>query len=151
MKSLQKEMDEKYYPVVGKHIDYTPDVPTIYYSFRVMSGSVGILILMSLLGTIYAFKRTETKKRWFLKLMPWTLLVAEVATACGWIMAEMGRQPFLIFGVMATESGVSPNSGASVLFSLLVFCVLYTILGIIQFIAFRYTMNKKETTVKEVA
>ena len=151
MKSLQKEMDEKYYPVVGKHIDYTPHVPTIYYSFRVMSGSVGILILMSLLGTIYSFKRTETKKRWFLQLMPWTLLVAEVATACGWIMAEMGRQPFLIFGVMATESGVSPNSGASVLFSLLVFCVLYTILGIIQFIAFRYTMNKKETTVKEVA
>ena len=151
MKSLQKEMDEKYYPVVGKHIDYTPDVPTIYYSFRVMSYSVGILILMSLLGTIYSFKRTETKKRWFLKLMPWTLLVAEVATACGWIMAEMGRQPFLIFGVMATESGVSPNSGASVLFSLLVFCVLYTVLGITQFIAFRYAMNKKETTVKEVA
>ena len=151
MKSLQKEMDEKYYPVVGKHIDYTPHVPTIYYSFRIMSASVGILILMSLLGTIYSFKRTETKKGWFLKLMPWTLLVAEVATACGWIMAEMGRQPFLIFGVMATESGVSPNSGASVLFSLLVFCVLYTILGIIQFIAFRYTMNKKETTVKEVA
>ena len=151
MKSLQKEMDEKYYPVVGKHIDYTPDVPTIYYSFRVMSYSVGILILMSLLGTIFAFKRTEIKKRWFLQLMPWTLLVAEVATACGWIMAEMGRQPFLIFGVMATESGVSPNSGASVLFSLLVFCVLYTVLGITQFIAFRYAMNKKETTVKEVA
>ena len=151
MKSLQKEMDEKYYPVVGKHIDYTPHVPTIYYSFRVMSYSVGILILMSLLGTIFAFKRTEIKKRWFLQLMPWTLLVAEVATACGWIMAEMGRQPFLIFGVMATESGVSPNSGASVLFSLLVFCVLYTVLGITQFIAFRYAMNKKETTVKEVA
>ena len=151
MKSLQKEMDEKYYPVVGKHIDYTPHVPTIYYSFRIMSGSVGILILMALLGTIYSFKRTETKKRWFLQLMPWTLLVAEVATACGWTTAEMGRQPFLIFGVMATESGVSPNSGASVLFSLLVFCVLYTILGITQYIAFRYAMNKKETTVKEVA
>ena len=116
-----------------------------------MSGSVGILILMALLGTIYSFKGTETKKRWFLQLMPWTLLVAEVATACGWIMAEMGRQPFLIFGVMATESGVSPNSASSVLFSLLVFCVLYTILGIAQFVAFRYTMNKKETTVKEVA
>ena len=151
MKTLQKEMDEKYYPVLGKHIDYTPHVPTIYYSFRVMSGSVVILILMALLGTIYAFKRTETKKRWLLQLMPWTILVAEVATACGWIMAEMGRQPFLIFGVMTTESGVSPNSGASVLFSLLVFCALYTILGIAQFIAFRYTMNKKETTVKEVA
>ena len=151
MKTLQKEMDEKYYPVVGKHIDYTPDVPTIYYSFRVMSYSVGILILMSLLGTIFAFKRTEIKKRWFLQLMPWTLLVAEVATDFGLIMAEIGRQPFLIFGVMATESGVSPNSGASVLFSLLVFCVLYTVLGITQFIAFRYAMNKKETTVKEVA
>ena len=73
MKSLQKRNGmKKYYPVVGKHIDYTPHVPTIYYSFRVMSGAVGILILMSLLGTIYAFKRTETKKRWFFNLMPWT-------------------------------------------------------------------------------
>jgi len=151
MKSLQKEMDEKFYPVVGKHLDYTPDVPTIYYTFRTMAGSAGLLFLVSLIGTVFAFRKQETEKKWLLQIMPWTLLVAEVATACGWIMAEMGRQPFLIFGVMATESGVSPNSAASVLFSLLVFCVLYTILGIAQFIAFRYMMNKKETTVKEVA
>ena len=151
MKTLQKEMDEKYYPVVGKHIDYTPHVPTIYYTFRTMAGSAGLLFLVSLVGTIFAFRKQETEKKLFLRIMPWMLLVAEVATACGWIMAEIGRQPFLIFGVMTTESGVSPNSGASVLFSLLVFCALYTILGIAQFIAFRYTMNKKETTVKEVA
>ena len=151
MKTLQKEMDEKYYPVLGKHIDYTPHVPTIYYTFRTMAGSAGLLFLVSLVGTIFAFRKQETEKKWFLRIMPWMLLVAEVATACGWIMAEIGRQPFLIFGVMTTESGVSPNSGASVLFSLLVFCALYTILGIAQFIAFRYTMNKKETTVKEVA
>ena len=151
MKTLQKEMDEKFYPVVGKHLDYTPDVPTIYYTFRTMAGSAGLLFLVSLIGTVFAFRKQETEKKWLLQIMPWMLLVAEVATACGWIMAEMGRQPFLIFGVMATESGVSPNSGASVLFSLLVFCALYTILGIAQFIAFRYTMNKKETTVKEVA
>ena len=151
MKTLQKEMDEKYYPVVGKHIDYTPHVPTIYYTFRTMAGSAGLLFLVSLVGTIFAFRKQETEKKWFLRIMPWMLLVAEVATACGRIMAEIGRQPFLIFGVMTTESGVSPNSGASVLFSLLVFCALYTILGIAQFIAFRYTMNKKETTVKEVA
>ena len=151
MKTLQKEMDEKFYPVVGKHLDYTPDVPTIYYTFRTMAGSAGLLFLVSLIGTVFAFRKQETEKKWLLQIMPWMLLVAEVATACGWIMAEMGRQPFLIFGVMATESGVSPNSAASVLFSLLVFCVLYTILGIAQFIAFRYMMNKKETTVKEVA
>ena len=83
--------------------------------------------------------------------MPWMILVAEVATACGWIMAEMGRQPFLIFGVMTTESGVSPNSGASVLFSLSVFCVLYTILGIAQYVLFKHMMKKKEVTVREVA
>ena len=151
MKTLQKEMDEKYYPVFGKHIDYTPHVPTIYYSFRVMSGSAFILFFAALIGTIFSYNRIETKKRWFLKLMQLMLLVAELATACGWVMAEMGRQPFLIFGVMTTDAGVSPNSASSVLFSLLVFCALYTILGIVQFIAFRYMMNKKETTVKEVA
>ncbi|MGX7111845.1 cytochrome ubiquinol oxidase subunit I [Gemella cuniculi] len=151
MKTLQKEMDEKYYPIVGKHLDYTPSVPVIYYTFRTMGAAGGLLTLVALIGTIFAFRKKEVEKKWFLRIMPWMLLVAEIAAACGWIMAEMGRQPFIIFGVMPTEAGVSPNSAGSVLFSLIVFCLLYTILGFAQLIAFRYMMKKKETTVKEVA
>ena len=115
-----------------------------------MSGAGGIMFIISLLGTIFAFKKVETKKRWLLHLMPWMILVVEVAAASGWIYAEMGRQPFLIFGIMPTSSGVSPIPASSVLFSLIVFCFLYTILGIAQFVLFRYTMNKQETTIGEV-
>lgn len=151
MNTLQKELDAKYYPVVGKHLDYTPDVHTMFYTFRIMGGSGGLLFLLALLGTIFAFRKTETKQKLFLRTMPWMILVAEVASACGWIMAEMGRQPFIIFGLMPTESAVSPNAPSAVLFSLVVFCGLYTVLGFAQFILFRYMMKKKESTVREVA
>lgn len=151
MNTLQEELDAKYYPVLGKHLNYIPDVHVMFYTFRIMGASGGLLFLVALLGTIFAFRKTEVKKKWFLKIMPWMLLVAEVATACGWIMAEMGRQPFIIFGIMPTEAGVSPNSAGEVLFSLIVFCLLYTVLGIAQFILFRYMMKKKESTVREVA
>lgn len=150
MKELQKEMDDKYYPVIGEHLNYIPEVTLIFYVFRAMSGAGGIMFIISLIGTIFAFKKVETKKRWLLHLMPWMILVAEVATASGWIYAEMGRQPFLVFGIMPTSSGVSPIPASSVLFSLIVFCFLYTILGIAQFVLFRYAMNKKETTIGEV-
>ncbi|ERK58990.1 cytochrome d ubiquinol oxidase, subunit I [Gemella bergeri ATCC 700627] len=151
MHTLQKEMDEKYYPIIGKHLNYIPNVHVMYYTFRIMGASGGLLFLMALLGTIFSFRKNEIKKRWFLKIMPWMLLIAEIATACGWIMAEMGRQPFIIFGVMPTETGVSSNSGAAVLFSLAVFCILYTVLGVAQYVLFRHMMKKKETTVREVA
>ncbi|MBF0715294.1 cytochrome ubiquinol oxidase subunit I [Gemelliphila palaticanis] len=151
MKTLQKELDEKYYPVVGEHLNYIPEVTLIFYTFRMMSGSGALLFIIALLGTIYAFRKTEVQKSWYLKMLPWTILIAEVATASGWIMAEMGRQPFIIFGIMPTSAGVSPISAEAVLFSLIVFCALYTILGIAQFVLFRYMMKKKESSVKEVA
>ena len=151
MNTLQKELDEKYYPVIGKHLDYTPDVHVMFYTFRIMGAASGIMFLVALFGTIFSLRKTEMKRKWFLKLVPWMLLVAEVATACGWIMAEMGRQPFIIFGIMPTEAGVSPVPASSVLFSLLVFCALYTLLGIAQYILFKRMMNKKEVTVREVA
>ncbi|QWQ39384.1 cytochrome ubiquinol oxidase subunit I [Gemella sp. zg-570] len=150
MKELQKELDQKYYPVVGEHLNYIPDVTTIFYSFRVMSGSVSILLAVSLFGTIASLRKTELKRKWFLKSVPWMILIAEVATAAGWIYAEMGRQPFIIFGILPTSKGVSPIAAESVLFSLIVFCGLYTVLGIAQFVLFRYMMKKKEATIKEV-
>lgn len=150
MKTLQEEMDQKYYPVVGEHLNYIPEVTLIFYTFRLMSGVGALLFLLGLIGTYYAFRKNKNESKWFLKVMPWTILFAELAAASGWIMAEMGRQPFIIFGLMPTSAGVSPISANSVLFSLIVFCALYTILGFAQFILFRYMMKKKESTVEEV-
>ncbi|MBF0713241.1 cytochrome ubiquinol oxidase subunit I [Gemella sp. GH3] len=150
MKTLQAEMDEKYYPVVGEHLNYIPEVTLIFYTFRLMSGVGTLLFILGLIGTYYAFRKNKNESKWFLKVMPWTILFAELAAASGWIMAEMGRQPFIIFGLMPTSVGVSPISANSVLFSLIVFCALYTILGLAQFILFRYMMKKKESTVEEV-
>ncbi|MDO4813807.1 MAG: cytochrome ubiquinol oxidase subunit I [Gemella sp.] len=150
MKTLQEELDAKYYPVLGEHLNYIPDVTIIFYAFRVMSGSSVLLIGVALLGTILSFRREELKYKWYLHSVPWMILVAELATATGWVYAEMGRQPFIIFGLMPTYKGVSPIPAESVLFSLIVFCTLYAILGLAQFIIFRYMMKKKEATIREV-
>lgn len=151
MKTLQKELDEKYYPIVGEHLNYIPEVTLIFYAFRLMAGSGALLFLLALIGTVFAFRKTEVKHKWFLKILPWTILISELASAAGWLYAEMGRQPFVIFGIMPTSAGVSPISASAVLFSLIVFCLLYTILGIAQFVLFRYMMKKKEATIVEVA
>lgn len=151
MKTLQKEMDEKYYPIVGEHLNYIPEVTLIFYAFRLMAGSGTLLFFVALMGTIFAFRKTELNHKWFLKYLPWTILISELATASGWLFAELGRQPFVIFGVMPTSAGVSPISAGAVLFSLIVFCGLYTVLGIAQVVLFRYMMKKKESSVMEVA
>jgi cytochrome d ubiquinol oxidase subunit I len=66
----------------------------------------------------------------------WALLLAfpfpYIATAAGWMTAELGRQPWVVFGLLRTAAGASPNvHGGSVLFTLLGFCGLYTVLGLL--------------------
>jgi cytochrome d ubiquinol oxidase subunit I len=58
--------------------------------------------------------------------LPLAILLPYVANSSGWILTEMGRQPWIVFGVLKTEQGVSPNvAGGAVLLTLIVFTLLY--------------------------
>ena len=107
-----------------------PDnIPLLYYSFHIMVG----------LGTIFialmaaAFVQLRRGALYTSKVLLWSLMLATplpyVANTAGWMTAELGRQPWLIYGLMRTSAGVSPHvSSGSAMFTLLGFMGLYTIL-----------------------
>ena len=112
---------------------YMPYVPLSYWSFRLMIG-LGIVALIMAVATLWATrgKRVPQARWWFLAIAIGPLMPL-LANSFGWIFTETGRQPWLVFGLMATPSGVSPGVGAwTVLTSLLVFTLLYAVLAVIE-------------------
>jgi cytochrome d ubiquinol oxidase subunit I len=65
----------------------------------------------------------------FLKILPYAMLLPYIANSAGWIMTEMGRQPWIVFGLLRTEDAASPNvSAGMVALSLVIFVVIYGVL-----------------------
>ncbi|WP_100332596.1 cytochrome ubiquinol oxidase subunit I [Bacillus xiapuensis] len=127
MLTLQKEYEEKYGPG-----NYIPPVKTTFWSFRVMVAAGMAMILFSLLGLWFQFKKTLAHKKWFLKAMVALISFPFIANTAGWIMTEIGRQPWTVFGLMTTSASVSPNvSYEALLFSFIAFTTIYLILAIV--------------------
>ena len=88
------------------------------------------MILLSLLGLFYSRRRTIENKSLYLKLMVGAISLPFIANTFGWIMSEMGRQPWIVQGLMQTSTAVSPNvSAGSILFSLITFSTVYAIIS----------------------
>jgi cytochrome d ubiquinol oxidase subunit I len=114
--------------------DYTPDIPSTYWTFRLMIGFGLLAGLLSLAGLWFTRKRAKRDvPRWYWPAAVAGLALPFAANSVGWIFTEMGRQPWLVFGVLRTADGVSPSVGAaSVLTSLIVFTVLYGALAVVD-------------------
>ena len=114
--------------------DYIPNIPFTYWTFRLMIGFGLLAWLLSILG-LWFTRRSATRPvpRWFFGAAVAGLFLPFAANSVGWIFTEMGRQPWLVFGVLRTADGVSPSVGtASVLTSLIVFTLLYGALAVID-------------------
>ncbi len=123
---LQAEYEQKYGPG-----NYVPPVTVTFWAFRSMVGSGIAMILLSLFGLFLAWKRKLIYQRWFLRILVFAIALPYIAGTCGWIVAEMGRQPWVVYGYMKTESAISPNvSITMVLISLATFSVLYVALAV---------------------
>jgi cytochrome d ubiquinol oxidase subunit I len=109
-----------------------PHVPTLFWSFRVMVGLGFYFIALFDIGFYYASKRQLLEKRWFQKVALWTLPLPWVAAELGWIVAEVGRQPRTIDGVLPTFLSASSVSSGQVWFSLAGFVWFYTTLLIVD-------------------
>jgi cytochrome d ubiquinol oxidase subunit I len=113
--------------------DRLPDnIPLLYYSYHIMVGLGTILIGAMALASFSLWRGRLYETRSLLWLLMLLLPFPYIATTAGWITAEVGRQPWLIYGVMRTQEGVSPYvSSGSALFTLLGFMGMYTILGML--------------------
>lgn len=112
--------------------DWPDFIPLVYYSYHVMVGLGTIFIAIMLLAAFLLARGLLYRSRWML----WTLLLAlpfpYIANTAGWITAEAGRQPWVIYGLMRTPLGISPRvSEGNAWFTLLGFFGMYFILGIL--------------------
>jgi len=114
--------------------NYTPCVPVIYWSFRVMVYGFGALLgLAALLGWLLVRRRLADSPR-LLKVVAWVWPLPFLINSGGWVMTEMGRQPWIVQGLLKTNGAQSPSvSTLEVWISLLGYTAVYAVLGGIAF------------------
>ncbi len=112
--------------------DLIPNVPLTFYSFHTMVGLGFWFVLLFLLALIYSVKDKLLQKRWLLYLALWTIPLAWLAQEAGWMVAEFGRQPWVVQDYMPTLSAVSNIDHTSVMITVFLFAVVFTVLLIAE-------------------
>lgn len=126
MNTLQKKYEQEF----GEG-NYIPPVKTTFWSFRIMVAAGGLMILLTMIGLIKNWRGKLETSQAYLKWMVPAISFPFIANFSGWIMSEIGRQPWIVYGLMTTADGISPNvSAGGVLFSLIAFSLIYTLLAL---------------------
>jgi cytochrome d ubiquinol oxidase subunit I len=122
---IQAEYEQRYGPG-----DYAPIVGVAYWSFRTMITCALALIALSAVGLWFARKGRLHASRRYLWLAVAAVVLPFLGNTAGWLLAEMGRQPWVVQGLMLTRDGISPNvSTAETVTALAVLVGVYSVLG----------------------
>jgi cytochrome d ubiquinol oxidase subunit I len=104
-----------------------PPVLITFASFKLMVGLGFYFALITLVG--WFIRNRITESRWYLWVMLFSIPLPYLAAELGWVLAEVGRQPWIVYGLMKTSDAVSPISASQVAISLCAFIVIYGLLG----------------------
>ncbi len=108
------------------------NIPLLYYSYHVMVGLGTIFIAVMVVATFLLWRGKLFSTDWMLWILLLSLPFPYIANTAGWMTAELGRQPWLVYGLMRTADGYSKNvSAANGLFTLIGFMGMYMVLGIL--------------------
>jgi len=108
-----------------------PPVTINFWSFRIMVGLGALFIFLAFLAVLV--KSNPEKYPLLLKILLFSIPLPYIAIEAGWIVAEVGRQPWIVYGLMKTKDAVSVLSMPQVTISLIAFIVFYSVLGLIDF------------------
>ena len=114
--------------------DFAPVLWITYWAFRWMIG-LGIAAALVAVAGLWVTRKGAKKPvaPWMWKVAIWSFPLALAANIMGWVFTEMGRQPWIVFGLMTTQDGVSPGvSGLEVLISLIAFTAIYAALAVVE-------------------
>jgi cytochrome bd ubiquinol oxidase subunit I len=117
-----------------------PPVLISFVSFKTMVALGLYFVLMTLVGFLKRNRLTESPV--YLKLMIYSIPLPYIAIELGWVLAEVGRQPWIVYGVMKTSEAFSPVAMSQVLTSLIAFVLIYGILGAIGYTLIFKTARK---------
>jgi cytochrome d ubiquinol oxidase subunit I len=119
--------------------DTIPKVAPMFWTFRIMVAIAFIILFIFSASFYYTAKRTIAKQRWLLKLALYCMPLPWIAAELGWIVAEYGRQPWTISGILPTNLSTSNLDPSSVYFSLAGFVGFYTLLLVAEmYLMFKY-------------
>jgi cytochrome bd ubiquinol oxidase subunit I len=116
---------------------YPPDewptnIPLLFFSYHVMAGLGTIFVAVMVAAAFLLWRGRLFKSRWMLWILMLSAPFPFIANTAGWMTAELGRQPWLVYGLMRTSAGVSPTvSAGNGFFTLLGFMGLYALLAIL--------------------
>jgi cytochrome bd ubiquinol oxidase subunit I len=145
--NLQAEYEAKYGPG-----DYVPSVFLLYWSFRSMVGAGFVMVFLAAF-CLYLWRTGRTRRyTWLPRLLGLAILLPYGANTAGWLVTELGRQPWIVYGLMRTEQAVSPTVPAwMVLISLVGFAVLYGVLMVADvYLLFRFARGEKAPAEEQV-
>lgn len=109
--------------------NYIPPVAVTYWTFRLMVGAGILLGLLGLYALFIIMGEMYDTQRGLWKVFPYAIALPYVANTSGWFMTELGRAPWVVYGLMKIEDAISPNvSGGMVLFTLIAFTLIYAAL-----------------------
>jgi cytochrome d ubiquinol oxidase subunit I len=110
-----------------------PDnIPLLYYSYHIMVGLGTLFIGIMAIGVLLLWKKKLFTARWFMWILLLSFPFPYIANTAGWMTAELGRQPWLIYGLMRSSEGFSTHvSSGNALFTLLGFAGLYLVIGVL--------------------
>jgi len=112
--------------------DYRPYAPVTYWTFRFMIG-MGVLAGLAALWFLWAMRRGRTPGRLAVTTAIALPFLPLLANSLGWVFTEFGRQPWIVFGLMSTESGVSPSGSIlQVSLTMIGFTLLYGALAVVE-------------------
>jgi cytochrome d ubiquinol oxidase subunit I len=128
-----KEFHDKYfryfgYSSIDKPEDIIPDVTITFYSFHLMVILGFLFIMIFAMALYFLFKGTISDNRWFLWLALLSVPLPYIAGELGWILTEMGRQPWIIQDLMPVSTAVSQIRSGAVITTFILFAVLFTVL-----------------------
>lgn len=131
-------------PVTGLNAFRPDERPTqvnaIFQVYHIMI-AIGMILIGLTLYASWQWKRGKLfDKRWLMFIFLWAVLLPQIANQAGWFTAEMGRQPWVVYGLLKTSDALSKTVSANeIIFSLILFTLVYTTL----FILFLYLLNEK--------
>ncbi|MGM9743227.1 MAG: cytochrome ubiquinol oxidase subunit I [Candidatus Cryptobacteroides sp.] len=126
-KILEENMDCFGYGYIEKPEDLVPNVPLIYWSFRVMVGLGGFLMLLMVLVLFFGFKGKLENMRWLQWVALLSIPLVYLAGQAGWIVAEAGRQPWAIDGLLPVGAAVSSLNTGAVQTTFFIFIAVFTL------------------------
>jgi cytochrome d ubiquinol oxidase subunit I len=122
-----------------------PPVVLPFFGFRIMVGLWGIMVLVAFIGAFLWWRGRLETARTYLRLTSWTWPVGFLAILAGWIVAEVGRQPWLATGILRTADAASPVGAGQVATTLVLFVVVYLAIFAAGIVYINRLINKGPT------